>query len=56
MTHSWKCRFGWHRWTKWAMPKEGTVQSSIFSVTDASCMVQDRACEDCGHYEIRLAQ
>ena len=40
----WQCRIGWHRWAKWSVPaKKG---GEIY-------YVQNRACVDCGHAEIR---
>ena len=40
----WRCRFGWHKWTRWTDPKK---------TLDSIYIRQGRYCIACNHYDER---
>jgi hypothetical protein len=51
-----RCRFGWHRWTKWE--EVGTASRWVFAdnkekLDRGRLPVQGRNCEDCNKLQLR---
>lgn len=56
-----RCRFGWHNWTSWGMPKtkkmvcEGVLKKTYFGESGYSipyeALFTERNCVDCGLVE-----
>jgi hypothetical protein len=57
------CRFGWHRWPKWKVLREGRFVTELVGTTDAQKKLeaglghtfkeQERECEGCGLIHLR---
>lgn len=52
---SWKCRFGWHAWTKWSSMKEGkAIGTGTFNKgEERPAVIQARYCTSCNKYQVQ---
>ena len=47
---TWKCRLGWHTWSDWSEPRQGTLTRG-WSAVEVEVVEQHRTCTDCKQYE-----